>query len=42
MSIIDEFDPKSTPLFTPEYIYGKRDKIADICIVTFHHRVLKK
>lgn len=42
MSIIDEFDPKSTPLFTPEYIYGKRDKIADICIVTFHHRILEK
>ena len=42
MSILDEFDPNSNPLFTPEHIYGKREKIADVCIVTFHHRVLEK
>ncbi len=42
MSIVDEFDKNGKPLFTPEHIYGKRDKIADVCIVTFHHRVLEK
>lgn len=42
MSILDTYDPHSRPLFTPEHIYGKREKLADVCIVTFHHKVLEK
>lgn len=42
MSILDEFDPNGKPLFTPEHIYGAREKIADVCIVTFHRKVLEK
>ena len=42
MSILDTYDPHSRPLFTPEHIYGKREKLEDVCIVTFHHKVLEK
>lgn len=42
MSILDTYDPHSRSLFTPEHIYGKREKLADVCIVTFHHKVLEK
>ncbi len=33
------FDNQSEPIITPELIYGKRNKIADICIITFSHVV---
>ena len=42
MSIIDEFDPHSVPLFTPKQIYGECEPIARICVVTFHHKVTEK
>lgn len=42
MSILDEYDSKGKPLFSPENLYGKREKIADVCIVTFHRKVTEK
>ncbi len=39
MSIIESYD-ESRPLIGPENFY-KKGKIADICIVTFSHKVLE-
>ena len=42
MSILNSFDPDSKPLFTPEQLYGTREQIAEVCIVSFHHKVLER
>ncbi len=44
MSILDAFDPNSKPLFTPEQLYGTKTKehLAEICIVSFHHKVWER
>lgn len=42
MSIVDDFSAKSEALFTPEHIYGSREKLADVCVVTFSGKVLEK
>lgn len=42
MSIVDDFSAKSEALFTPEHIYGSREKLADVCVVTFSRKVLEK
>lgn len=42
MSILNSFDPDSKPLFTPEQLYGTGEQIAEVCIVSFHHKVLER
>ena len=42
MSILNAFDPDSKPLFTPEQLYGTGEQIAEVCIVSFHHKVLER
>lgn len=42
MSIVDDFSAKSEALFTPEHIYGSREKLADVCVVTFSRKVLER
>lgn len=42
MSIVDDFSAKSEALFTPGHIYGSREKLADVCVVTFSRKVLEK
>lgn len=37
--ITDDFDKESLPLFSPEQFYGRREKIADVCLVTFSFHV---
>lgn len=37
--INETFDNQSEAIITPEKFYGKRDKIADICIITFSNVV---
>lgn len=38
--ITHSFDPHSLPIFGPEDLYTKRDKLADICIITFSKAVI--
>ena len=42
MSIEQSFDNKSEALISPEDFYGRHEKIADTCIVTFSHAVLER
>jgi len=39
--ITHSFDPHSLPVFGPEDLYPKQEKLADICIITFscHHQI---
>ncbi|MCM1135710.1 MAG: nucleoside phosphorylase [Clostridium sp.] len=34
-------DNKTSPLFTPESIYGTHKKICDICVITFSYKVIE-
>lgn len=36
------FDDKTQPVITPELFYGKREKVCDICIVTFSIHVMEE
>lgn len=38
--IINTFDDKTEAIISPENIYGKKEKICDICIVTFSYSVI--
>lgn len=39
--IYKTFDNETKPLFTPESFYGKREKICDVCVITFSHKVIE-
>ncbi|MCF0241760.1 MAG: nucleoside phosphorylase [Treponema sp.] len=42
MGIENSFDENSEAMFSPEDFYGKHEKIADVCIITFSHAVHEK
>jgi uridine phosphorylase len=39
--ITDTFDDSSEAVITPEKVYGKHEKVCDICIVTFSYRTVE-
>lgn len=39
--IYDTLDLTSEPVLKPESFYGKHEKIADICVITFSHKVME-
>ena len=39
--IHETFDNKTAPLLTPEAVYGKHEKICDICVITFSCKVIE-
>lgn len=39
--IHETFDNTTAPLFTPEDVYGKQDKICDVCVITFSIKVIE-
>lgn len=39
--IHNTLDQKTEPLFTPEAIYGKHEKICDVCVITFSYKVIE-
>ena len=34
-------DMKTEPLLTPEAVYGKHEKICDVCVITFSYKVIE-
>ena len=38
--IHETLDKKTPPLFTPEVVYGKHEKICDLCVITFSYKVI--
>ena len=38
--ITESFDPHSLPVFGPEDLYTKQEKLADVCIITFSKEVI--
>ena len=40
--IHDFFDMETEPVFTPELVCGKREKVCDVCIVTFSAHVMEE
>lgn len=39
--IHETFDGKTEPLLTPEAVYGKHEKICDVCVITFSCKVME-
>ena len=39
--IHETLDKKTPPLFTPEVVYGKHEKICDMCVITFSYKVIE-
>ncbi len=39
--IHETFDDKTKPLLTPEAVYGKHEKICDVCVITFSCKVME-
>ena len=39
--IHETLDIKTEPLLTPEAIYGKHEKICDVCVITFSYKVIE-
>ena len=39
--IHETLDLTTEPLLTPELFYGKHEKICDVCVVTFSHKVIE-
>lgn len=39
--IQETFDNKTKPLIEPENFYGKREKICDVCVITFSYKVME-
>lgn len=39
--IHETFDRKTEPLLTPEAVYGKHEKICDVCVITFSYKVIE-
>lgn len=35
------FDEHTKPLITPEAFYGSHEKICDVCVITFSHKVME-
>lgn len=40
--ITDNFDPHSAPVISPKMVYGTREKLCDVCVVTFSHVVIER
>lgn len=39
--IHETLDNKTEPLITPEAVYGKHEKICDVCVITFSYKVIE-
>lgn len=39
--IHETLDIKTEPLFTPETVYGKHEKLCDVCVITFSYKVME-
>ncbi len=39
--IHETLDLATKPLLTPEAVYGKHEKICDVCVITFSHKVME-
>lgn len=35
------FDDQTKPLLTPEAVYGIREKICDVCVITYSYKVIE-
>ena len=39
--IHETLDINTEPLLTPEAVYGKHEKICDVCVITFSYKVIE-
>lgn len=39
--IHETLDINTEPLLTPEAVYGKHEKICDVCVITFSYKVME-